>query len=360
MNTAIGRMGVLYGKLGLSTPEATIVTRGRSIEAAGKAFDQDHLADVLACAFQFGTKDEALPLAEKFSEEDSTFDVRQTDKEGGLLASALLSYEMQSGSDFASDVALAVVTASFGGIRKVVIDPEVVEIADKLLANAQSLSAKAPGRFTYGKSPKALTDAMTQIPENGAVDGSIMRIVVAELQKYAEARAHASATNDNALLDYVSALEEEMRTYWWVVNGWSDSETKPFRDLELIPASLLAGSELAAKTSLPVGLFAAPALCDMVLRVGRTEIGTQTTLSVAAKSLVLAMRKAEFSAIAESNWAPWLPLSTAMGLAALSDDESDWEPRFRRITGLNPKAKLRPLELSVQMYRERLVARQHI
>jgi len=352
-------MGVLYGKLGLSTPEATIAARGRGIELAGKAFDQEHLTDVLACAFQFGTKDEPVPLGAKFSEEDSTFDVRQTDKEGGLLASTLLSYEMQSGTGFAPDVALALVTASFGGIRKQPSDPEIVEIADKLLANAQSRSAKAPERFTYGKSPKGLTDEIAQIPENGAVDGSVMRIVVAELQKYTETRAQASASNDNALLDYVSALEEEMRTYWWVVSGWSDSEKAPFRDLELVPASLLAGSELAAKTSLPVGLFAAPALCDMVLRVGRPEIGTQTTLATAAKSLAQDWRKAEFGEVAESDWAPWLPLSTAMGLAALSNDEADWEPRFRRITGLNSKAKLRPLELAVQMYRERLVARQY-
>ena len=359
MNTAIGRMGVLYGKLGLSTPEAIIAARGRGIESAAKVFGQEHLTDVLACAFQFGMKDEPVPLAEKFSDEDSTFDVRQTDQEGGLIASTLLSYEMQSGSDFAAEVALAFVTASFGGIRKQPSDPEIAGIADKMLANAQSRSTKAPERFTFGRSPKTLTDAMAQIPESGAVDGSVVRIVSAELQKYAETRALASTTNANALFEYVSALEEEMRTYWWVVNGWSDTKKSPFRDLELIPASLLAGLELATKTSLPTGLFAAPALCDMVLQVGRTEIGTQTTLAAAAKSLAPGWRKAEFGEIAESGWAPWLPLSTAMGLAAISNDEPDWEPRFRRITGLNSKVRLKPLELSVQMYRERLVARQY-
>ncbi|MBA4760008.1 GTPase-associated system all-helical protein GASH [Sphingosinicella sp.] len=360
MNTAIGRMGILYGKLGLSTPEATIAARGRGVELAAEAFDVEFLPDILACAFQFGTNDELLPLSEKFSQEDSTFDVRKNDKEGALLAATILSYEMQSGTEFGTEAAFVLVTACFGGIRKLTSDPEVIEIAEKHLANTQSLAAGAPGVFTAAKSPKALAEAIARIPESGGVDGSVMRPVLLELQKLVEGRAQASATADNALLSYISRLEEELRTYWWVVSGWSASNRKPFRDIDLISASLLAGSELAAKTTLPLGLFAAPALCDMVLRVGRESIDAQVTLASAATALDRETRRSEFGEIAESEWAPWLPLSTAMGLAALSDDERDWEPRFRRTTGLNPKAKLRPLEFAVQMYRERLVARQHI
>ncbi len=358
MNAAITRMGILYGKLGLSTSTSLIEARAKSIEAASEEFGAAHLSDVLGCAFGLNRADIAMPLADQLSAEDPTFDVRQNQAEAALLATTLLSFEIQRASSFSNAVALAVVTAGFGTLRKLTADPELMGIAAAALSEAQSKSAAAPGRRSIVKPHKALVDAIAVIPESGNVDASVLRPIFLELLKFTEGRAQAAATSDNVLLDYVAGLEEELRTYWWVVGVRSEMASKPFRDIELGEAALRTGMELAGKTSSDFGIFAAPALCDLVLATGRETSNETMTLAAAATLLDRDFRKSEFTAISEAAYGPWLPLSTAMGLAAASEDERDWQPRFKRLTGINPTAKVSPLPLAIQMYRERLAVHQ--
>lgn len=356
MNAAIERMGKLYGKLGLSTSPELIAARGKGVEAAYDEFKPEHIASVLGTAFALNCSDQSMPLAEQFEGVDPTFDVRQNHREGELLATVLLSFELQSGSEFAPKVALAVTTAALGGMRPLKADADVIGIAAQTLANEQSKKTLKPAKRTYQKAGKALTEAFSGVPESGQVDVSLIKPVLDELHKYAEGRAGNAASSDEEILNYVSRLEEEMRMHWWVVGAWSNHFNRPFREMEAASAAIGAGIELAGMTSLELGLFAAPALLDIVLMKDRAGPLAEVTLSNAASLLPREYRASEFGALAQSAAAPWLPLSAAMGLAAESNDEKDWEARFKRLTGINPKAKIKPLDLAVQIYRERLAA----
>ena len=287
MNAAIERMGKMYGKLGLGTSADLIDARGKGVEAAYDEFKAEHLAAVLGTAFALNCSDKSLLFAEQFTAGDPTFDVRQNQSEGALLAATLLSFEMQSDSEFGPRVALALTAAAFGRLRDVKADPELLEIASQSLSNAQSRQGSKPSKRTYHKAGKALTDALSAVPESGQVDVSLIRPVLTELQKYAEARAGSAAGSDEEILGYVNRLEEEMRTYWWVVNAWSNLTNKPFRDLDDGTAAIIAGIELASNTSLELGLFAAPALLDMIIMKDRAGPLSETSLANVATLLKL-------------------------------------------------------------------------
>ena len=52
-----------------------------------------------------------------------------------------------------------------------------------------------------------------------------------------------------------------------------------------------------------------------------------------------------------------MPITAALGLAADSEDESDWLPRFKRLTALDPDKSFAPVDLGVQLYREQVLLR---
>jgi hypothetical protein len=147
-----------------------------------------------------------------------------------------------------------------------------------------------------------------------------------------------------------------MRVYWWVTGGWSSEGQKPFKDLELNVAVSCAAIELANKSAAQVGLFAAPALLALILERGRSSAVGDLTFENIALAPSLSWRKSHFSETASGPLAALLPITAALGIAAISDDAEDWKPRFKRLTNLDPGAELKATECSVQLYRERLVA----
>ncbi len=357
MSGAIAQMGVLYGKLGLSTSAELIEARGKGVEAASKALKREHIAPLVRSAFGLAEADGPLPLQDLFSELDPTFDVRVQEPEAALLSGSILALEMETPEAFGDEVALLLTSASFGGVRKPTNNATLLGQAEELLATRRSRAAAPPKDRSQLVAGKAYTDAFAGIPESGPVDGSLLRPALSALQSYAESRSKAAVQGENDILAYVRRLEEELRTYWWVSARWCDAVKMPFRELATPEATLRAGMELAAKTSLPLGLHAAPALADMVLKDGRDDLGKDLSLAQVATATDIVWRKDHFAAFAESPDAWLLPLSTAMGLAAISDDADDWMPRFKRLTKVDPKTKIRPIALASQIYNEQLAQR---
>lgn len=357
MNDSIARMGVLYGKLGLSTNPELIAARSEAVKAAAEEVQAEDLPLLLRFVFGLQSSDSSIPFLEQFKDADPTFAVEATDKEASLLCGAILSYEIQSESVLSPQAAMMLAAAAFGNTRKPEFDDQLVATAEQFLADAQMAEGAALADRTYGKAPKKITEALAALPAAGAVDVTILKPLFEDLVKYSESGALAAAKGDNQLLAYVRRLEEELRTYWWVTSGWSNELKMSFRDIDIAEASILVGLELAKITSLQLGLHAAPALCDMVLSIGKTNLKKFVTLSEIAIAPDLAIRKSYFGKIAESVDGVFLPLTSAMGMAANSDDASDWEPRYTRLTGIDTKVKLKPLDLANQMYREHLAAK---
>lgn len=357
---AIKRLGVLYGKLGLATDTRLIEVRQTGVKAAADELQAEGIPDILRCAF--GLKSTNANFLTHFSETDPTFDVQPGDREAALLAGSVVAYEMEQSTSLSGELALSLVTASFGGIRSPVIDDELVALGEKTLAEHQSKTSSSPADRKYSKQPETLTSATQNLVQFSATPHyhqvhPHVSAVIQELGKYAEANALAAAKNDNEILHYVRMLEEEVRVYWWVTGGWSTEAKMAFHSLKPVEAALRAGKELAEKHSNPIGLFAAPALLGLVLERGRQTASKGVSLAKAAVIPDRTWRAAMFESVASGPLADLLPMTAALGLAVSSDDADDWQPRFKRLTNVDPMHELEPQDLGLQLYREQLMLR---
>ncbi|MCY0854991.1 GTPase-associated system all-helical protein GASH [Cupriavidus sp. D39] len=358
---AIKRMGVLYGKLGLATAPALIEARGAGLMAACDSLSNKHVPALVrqVLGLKGGELDESFwsPFAEK----DPTFDVATTDKEAALLAGSAIAYCFEENLKIEDPLALCLVTAAFGKTRKAVADDQIVTQAEQRLAEIQTEESSILANRKHNARGQALNEAMASLeqpasrqnPANGLQHA---HSVLKELGDYAEAAARASATNDNLILGYLRRLEGEVRVYWWVTSGWSSDSAKGFKTLPLMEAALRAGKELADKSA-GVGLFSAPALLAMVLERGREDASKPVALAEAVVNPERAWRLQHCADVAEGDCANLMPLTTAMGMAAASEDAADWQPRFQRLTGLSVDMELSAEQLAIQLYRERLLLR---
>jgi hypothetical protein len=357
MSEAFKRAGILYGKLGLETPGEKIEARYPGIQAAAEALTLEKLPEILKVMFGCPGNTEAAFL-EHFRS-DPTFDVRTSDKEAALLATAIADYAMIE-SDIGGEVALAVTTGAVGGMRPLAVTSGILDIADQALTEWQEQAVTPPQRRSKLPVPDALKQTIAELKEIPASHQHLpqfMPAIITALEKVVTLAINAldqAAKINNGLLDHIAMIEDETRAHWWVVGGFSSEADGFFRDLEIAKAAVLTGWELAEKHSAPLGLHAAPALFDLVLERGRREL-SEMALAAVPKSLDAAWRKANFEVSCTGPLAPLLPVSTMLGLAAACDDEDDWKPSFKRKTGIDPEAKISPLHLAVQIYRERLV-----
>lgn len=357
---SIKRLGVAYGKLGISTDAGLIGRRGEGVAAAAGALEQDGLAQLVQGAFDLGSSDERFDFLSAF-EIDPTFDVGPADREARLLAGAVVEYEIENGTEHSAILALTVVSAACDGLRVPALNDRLVQVAQSYLTSAQGEHSAKPKDRTYQKQPQTLTDAIAAIG-NGATQyfnqsAPGVTAALTALGAYAESSGLASARNDNQILAYVRDLEQEMRTYWWVAGGFSEDAGKPFRLLPMALAALLAGKELASKHKNEIGLFAAPALIDMILERGRTATDEPITFANAALAAQRVWRSENFGSAASMPLSSLLPASAALALSAQSDDAEDWKPQFKRLTGLASDASMPAASFAAQVYRERLVAR---
>jgi len=360
--SSIKRLGLLYGRLGLSTEAELIERRAKGVTAVAAAIERSDVLPLVRRAFGLGQPAASAGFLTNMQDEDPTFDVQPDDVEAGLLAGAILDRAIEEEGDQSGVVALAVVTAAAGGLRRPTDHDGLVGEAERMLAVVQGSSTGAPSNRTYSKQPKAFAEALEAIPGQSANYFSQASPYVvkalAELGKYAEAGALAAAVNDNAVLAYVGRLERELRLYWWVSGGWSSDAAMPFRRIGVTEAALRAGKELADKAFNEVGLFAAPAMLDMILDRGRDEAElVAVPLGDISRTGDLAWRRGVFSAPGSGALSDILAVSTALHLAAESGDADDWHPRFLRMTGIGVEAALDPVSLGLQLYRECLVSK---
>jgi hypothetical protein len=357
MSEAFKRAGVLYGRLGIATPPEQIKGKYPVIEAAARMLTIEQLLELLLVLFG-RTEAGTVGFLEHFRS-DPTFDVRPADKEAALLATAIADYTMTEELDIAGEVALSVITAAVGGMRSPAIASDILSIADKTLTAAQGNQQETPREPNEVIAPVGLTQAIEAIKglqHTNQMQTMVPHVALAleSLRSYTASVAQQATNNNNALLAHIAKLEGETRMHWWVVGGWSAEAGSFFRDLDPAEAAVQAGWELAGMTSSPLGLHAAPALLDLVLERNRDSL-PDITLAAASKALKLAWRKANFESIARGPLAPLLPISTMFSLSADSADEDDWKPAFTRKTGMNPATTISPMNLAVQVYRERLV-----
>lgn len=353
-------LGPIYAKMGIATAPEIITARKAAAEAGYKAFESVHLASTIRGALGLGVDAGARPLFDAMRAKDPTLDLDPSDLEGTALLGAILSAEMKLRKPLGGLVALGIVAAAFGTVRQSPTHPQLVREAEETLANMQIVVSSQPAESSAPKMPEDVTAALDAMTVSNTNYGPTLapNPAMAAIRKVAEYAllVHTSATTStNTSNGYTRRLEEELRTYWWVVGGWSDELKAAFRMLRQSEAAILAGYELANKTTLPLGLFAAPALLDRVIREDRKGRPQKLTLAEAIGEVPTSFRT-RFQPATGLN-GDLLPVSLALQLSGEGAEDEDWRPRFKRMTGLSADSKMGPHDLALQIYREVVIAR---
>ena len=353
-------LGPIYAKMGIATSPEIIAARKAAADAGFQAFKQAHLGSAISGALGLGPDGEAEHLFDVMREKDPTLDLEPSDLEATALLSAILSAEMNVGDPLGGLVALGLVTAAFGAVRQSPTHPQLVEEAENALAQRQFVVSSGSGAIAAPKMPHDVTEALGAISVQNMNFGPVLapNPAMAAIRKVAEYThlVHGSALSAvNGANAHIRRLEEELRTYWWVVGGWSDELKVAFRTTGQSEAAVLAGYELAAKTTLPLGLFAAPALLDRVIREDRKGSPQMPPLSEAIGEVPKWFRQ-RFQTAATVH-AELLPVTLALALSGEGGEDEDWRPRFKRLAKLPADCKMSPHDLALQTYRETLFGR---
>ena len=354
-------LGPIYAKMGIATAAEIIAARKGAAEVGYKIFTTLHLASVVRAALRLGVDAGTKPLFDAMREKDPTLDLEPTDLEAAALLTAILLAEMKQRTRLGGFAALAVVTAGFGAIRQSPTHPQLVREAEETLANMQIQASPPLPDVPAPTFPADVTEALDAVTvQNTQYAGQTLtpapvRAALRKIADYALATQTAATASINATNAHTRRLEEELRTYWWIVGGWSDECRAAFQTLKQGKASIVAGYELAGKTTFPYGLFAAPALLDRVIRDGRKMPPQRAALSDAVAETSASFRES-FGPPTELN-GDLLPLSLALRLSSEAGEDDDWRPRFKRRTGISADSKLGPHDLALQMYREIIIAR---
>ena len=357
------RLGAMYGRLGLRTPAELVSRRMEAAPAVLAAVTKEQVTTLVRVAFGLAKPGEAIFLVEGFSDADPTFHLVGDDEEVRLLATAVLAEMVEAPGPLAGTCALAVVAASFGGVRPLAHEPGLALQAAERLADVQVASSRRTVDREPTREPPDVSGELQAIrgvtsPQHVATIAANAAQAIETLAEYAVEVGRAAVAREDALSAHVRALETETRLQWWVTSRWSEEAGEPFRDVGPAAAAILAGVELAERAGHALGVASAPALLDMVL--GASERGEMTepvALASAATAPGIDWRRELPRGLGTSPDAALVPMSLAMALAADSGDEEDWIPRFRRATSLDATSMITPMQLAHQVYLERLLTR---
>jgi hypothetical protein len=190
-----------------------------------------------------------------------------------------------------------------------------------------------------------------ELSEDDAADSSANSAIAAILPALRAALQEAKA---QALID-----REEIETLWWMFGAFSETERKPFSELQPGVAAFAAGRELAQRSLIPPSQAAA-AMIDRVVGSGRKprtlapvalqDIATKWTSS-ARDSFVPADEKA--SSVV-SRCPSLFPVSWACRRLR---DSGDLGKDFASMTGITAEISVPPAEWGAQVFREAILLR---
>ena len=344
-----------YKAAGLSPSAETITLRQKPFEKIKEDIKTNVVVDVTRLYFGLPTADGAEWFRNAFAEADASFPVIYNAREIAVLSSCILEAAIEDGNDLA---ALAILTASVAGTRQPSVADGLVATARKALMKiaidqrshqiADPKSIKLPAK---SKMPAAI-ETFTTAPDWNKT-GELFQQVSQEGRTATRNLNIQVAAVINSLADHAADLREEVDMLWWHIGGWSRLLERPFAELDVGLASTLAGLDLADLSRSVAGPYAAPAILQRTIVKGRDEKLSDVSIADAVNSLQT--DDVEKLALGEElKSVPDLcPVLTAYQKAYEVGEPSAWQTSFSRASKIDAAATFPPLDLAMQVYRER-------
>ncbi len=344
-----------YRAAGLSPGPDIIRLRQEPFDGIRGDVDTSAIVDLVRLYFELPTSNGADWFRDAFAQTDPSFSMVDNAREAAVLSACILEAAMEDGNDIA---ALATVSASVAGNRQSAVAAEVVELArDSLIKKAiaqrsnQIADPKEIKPPVKSKAPAA-ADALVQGPDwQKAAD--LIKQVSQEGNEATRTLTNQVSKVVAALAENTSDLREEVDMLWRHVGGWSRVLDKPFTELDMALAAALAGLDLADLSRTCAGPAAAQAILYRTISQGRK--GKMTAVSIAEAVDSLENAEAEKLKLGEELKAfpDICPVLAAFQKAHEIGETPAWQKSFFKASGVEASTSLQPIDLAMQVYRER-------
>ncbi len=294
-----------------------------------------------------------------FQESDPTFPMRNNKVELSVLAGAKIIHCLEKyPSRFANIIALATLCNNCQGLAPQVPVPDILASATKyLIKKAANLRSKklfeinTPNEYSPGSLEKLLEEVKNKSHE---IDKRVTNLL--EQLVTAADNSHLILTSVKEILNRQKLLEEETNILWWLFGEYSRDLERPVRELTISKVCLVIGKELADLTNSIPGPFSAEAFLDKMISASKTE-GTKKKNSIAnaVNASSRDWRNRLISQTRNQAVIDFCPVHFAIEKSIETHGTDDWLPAFQKSASISAKKNIAPLDLSKQIYQERLL-----
>lgn len=290
-----------------------------------------------------------------FAENDPSFSLVDNAREAAVLAGSLLHAAALAGK---SIVGLVTLTTSAGGIRTPLVCPEFLQSISDGLADASIRSRKHQTlEFTNLKlAPK------NTITAESLASFSAVAQLFPTMQQLGEQAVNNSNNLANqlhplfsSLINHNAQLREEVDILWWFVAGWSKLLDQPFSEMTPPQAAVLSGIDLSDLSQTVEGPVAAPALLQRILSNVKKYKGARISISEIIDGFPTDKLPLLGLGNGVDSLADVCPLLYGLHKTQEVGRGPAWHAAFRKNARLRETDTFAPLDLAVQMMRERTV-----
>lgn len=294
-----------------------------------------------------------------FYEVDSAFS-KKNNLELSVLAGAALVYFIGNYGKLDDPAMLALLTVSFNN-RKASV-PDVLTEIKNTFVNKTSEIRKITKETTLTQSGvpsnKKLLDSLKNAETTNTWDPAVISSV---LSTYFEALTKLLSEvkqSVNCSMLQQKVYREDSQILWWMTGEWSRDLKKPFNQLKVPEACVVAGKELADLVELLPGPYASKAVLHKALSVFPEDDVKNITLATAINQLDKGWRQQVVNIYSAETTKDITPLLASLSESLKVEKSSEWKPAYKKLTGFDAdKIKIPALELAYQMYLECLVVK---
>ena len=288
------------------------------------------------------------------------FSMIDNKREASVLSACLLAAARLDDGNICAGLAPIVAA---GGSRAPLVYLEFIEEARQALAahsiNSRSQTAADINKIKQPAKSKvaASVDTYLESPDWSKA-GDAIRLAGSESFEANKTLATQVSLVLTPLVKQVRDLREEVSMLWWYIGGWSRTLDKPFADLDIGLAALMAGLDLAHLAQGECGPVAAPAILQRLVIDSRIAGNEKISLKSAVEALPTGMFQRLEIPESISRVSDLCPVLAAL-VKADEIGKGAWQAAFKKASGrVDAGTKFLPIELAMQVYQESLLLAQ--
>lgn len=348
-----------YKAAGLNPGPDIIQRRQEPFDKILEEINTSRILDLTRLYFGFSVPNGTDWFSEAFRATDASFSMIDNEREASVLSSCLLAAVLDDDNICAG---LAPIVASAAGSRIPLARSEFIDDARQYLA-AYSVNSRQQTAADINKiklpAPSKINssvDTYLQAPD-WTKTGDVIKLAGNESFEATKNLTNQVFSVISPLTKQVRDLREEVSMLWWYIGGYSRVLDKPFADLDIGLAALMAGLDLAHLAQGESGPIAAPAILHRLVVTSRVDEDKKIALKVAVDALPPdTFQRLEIPETIDkvSDLCPVLAALTKADEAG----KGSWYTAFKKVSGLDAGAKFLPIELAMQIYQESLLLAQ--